>query len=159
VQINVARTVAAPPSVAFATLADIMHWPEMIGSVTSIELLTSGPIRVGTRLRGRRIIFGHDAAEEMEIVEIERPRRLRLAAQNDHLHYERDHIIDAIQSGSRLTLILRPKPGTDAGRALQSFIAPFMDINLRGELEQDLIDLATAIAARSSKKSSAVGRV
>ena len=34
-------------------------------------------------------------------------------------------------------------------RAAQDFITPFMQINLRDELERDLIDLATA-AARSS---------
>jgi len=52
----------------------------MIGSIKWLELLTPGPIRVGTRIRAQRAMFGRDTTEELEIVEIERPRRLRLLA-------------------------------------------------------------------------------
>jgi hypothetical protein len=107
------------------------------------------PIRVGTRIRAQRIMLGHETTEEMEIVEIERPRRLRLAGNSSGLHYERDHIIDAIQTGSRLTLICRPRPATQVGRAALPFVTPFMEIKLRDELEQDLADLAAAISAHA----------
>jgi hypothetical protein len=150
VQINLMKTVAVRPRTAFATLVDIARWPVMIRSVRSVELLAARPVRVGTRIRAQRIMFGRETTEEMEIVEIERPRRLRLAANTQDLHYERDHIVDAVQTGSRLTLIFRSRPDTEVGRALLPFITPFMEISLRDELEQDLTDLAAAILARSS---------
>jgi hypothetical protein len=156
-QISVTKAVAARPPAAFATLMDIVEWPTIIGSVKSVELLTSGPIRVGTRMHAQRIMFGRETVEEMEIVEIERPRRLRLAANSRDLHYERDHIIDAMQPGSRLTLIIRPKPDTQVGRAALPFLTPFMEISLRDELEQDLADLAAAISAASSRSSNVAG--
>ena len=156
-QISVTRTIAVRPPTAFATLADIAKWPAMIGSVKSLEMLSSGPIRVGTRIRAQRIMLGRETTEEMEIVEIERPRRLRLAGNSSDLHYERDHIIDAIQTGSRLTLICRPRPATQVGRAALPFITPLMEIKLRDELEQDLADLAAAILAHASRPRNVAG--
>jgi hypothetical protein len=152
VQIIASRNSAARAPDAFAVVTDIANWPEMISSINDVELLTASPLRAGTRLRIQRVMFGHETTEEMEIVEIERPRRLRLAGRSRDLHYERDHIIDATQSGSRLTLIFRPRPSNQVSRAALPFMTPFMEINLRNELEQDLVDLAAAIAAKPSGK-------
>jgi Polyketide cyclase / dehydrase and lipid transport len=158
VQISVSRNSAARSSDAFAVVTDIASWPGVISSIKDVEVLAPGPLRVGTRLRIRRIVLGHETTEEMEIAEIERPRRLRLAGQSRDLHYERDHIIDAMQTGSRLTLIFRPKPTDQASRAMLPFMTPFMDVSLRDELEQDLVDLAAAITAKSSEKFIKTGR-
>jgi hypothetical protein len=159
VQISVSRNSAARASDAFAVVTDIANWPEVISSINNVELLTPGSLRAGTRLRIQRVMFGHETTEEMEVVEIERPRRLRLAGQSRNHHYERDHIIDAMQGGSRLTLIFRPKPSDQAGRALLPFMTPLMEVNLRDELEQDLVDLAAAITAKSSEKFIKAGRI
>jgi hypothetical protein len=159
VQITVSRNSAARAPDAFAVVTDIANWPEVISSINDVELLTPGPLRAGTRLRIQRVMFGHETTEEMEVIEIERPRRLRLAGQSRNLHYERDHIIDAMQGGSRLTLIFRPKPSDQASRALVPFMTPFMEVNLRDELEQDLVDLAAAITAKSSEKFIKAGRI
>lgn len=85
-QIALARTVAARPLTAFRTVADIVEWPQIIRSIRSVELLTPGPVGAGTRLRQRRIIFGHETMQEMRIAEIERPRRLRLVAENREIN-------------------------------------------------------------------------
>ena len=91
-------------------------------------------------------MFGRDVTQELEIATIERPHRLRLLADHPDLHYELDHVIDAVYgSGCRVMLIFRSRPATPAGRALQFLMSPFMEITLRDELEQDLSDLATAI--------------
>jgi hypothetical protein len=150
-QISVTRNVAVRPPAVFSTVCNIAEWPTVIRSILSIELLTPGPLRVGTRASAQRVMFGRVTAEKLEVVEIERPRRLRLAATSRDLEYERDHIIDAIENGSRLTLIFRPKPSTEVGRAALPFITPFMEINLRDELEQDLADLVAAISAVPAK--------
>jgi hypothetical protein len=60
------------------------------------------------------------------------------------MHYARDHVIDALHVGSRLMLIFRNRPEGEPSRSAQDFISPFLQINLRDELERDLVDLATA---------------
>jgi ribosome-associated toxin RatA of RatAB toxin-antitoxin module len=90
-QIELVKTVAAQPAVAFATVANVTDWPRFIDSIKSIEVLTPGPIRAGTRMRENRIMFGRDITQETEVATIERPHRLRLFVEHPDLHYELDH--------------------------------------------------------------------
>jgi hypothetical protein len=143
-QIEVHKTVAASPPAVFKTVSDITDWPQIIGSVIAIELHSPGRIGVGTRLRLTRMMFGHETTEELEVEAFERPRRLCLIGQSRGMHYARDHVIDALHVGSRLMLIFRNRPEGEPSRAAQDFISPFLQINLRDELERDLVDLATA---------------
>jgi hypothetical protein len=93
-------------------------------------------------------MFGREVTQQLEIATIEHPHRLRLLADHADLHYELDHLIDAVYGGGcRMMLIFRSRPATPAGRALQPLMSPFMEITLRDELEQDLSDLATAVSA------------
>ena len=80
VQIDLAKTVAAQPADAFATVANVIDWPQIIESIKWIEVLTPGPIRAGTRLREDRIMFGRDSKQVMQVATIERPHRLRLSS-------------------------------------------------------------------------------
>ena len=153
-QIDLARTIAAPPPVAFATVADIANWPQIISSIERVELVTPGPIRDGTHLRLTRIRFGRQTTEALKVATIERPRRLRLVADDRGMRYELDHMIDAVFGlGSRLLLIFRSNPDTNTGRVLAEFMRTFMEIKLRDELEQDLTDFAAAIEAAQASDS------
>ena len=145
-QIDLAKTVAAQAATAFQTVADVMEWPTIIRSISSVEALTPGPIRVGSRLREARIWLGHRAILELEVATMERPHRFRLLAQHPDLHHELDYLIDAVYGGGcRLMLVFRSRPATAAGKTLQPLMSPFMAIALRDELENDLSDLAAAI--------------
>ena len=64
-QIEVAKTVAAQPIDAFMIVASVVDWPQIIGSIKSIEVLTPGPVRAGTRLREHRIMFGRNRPHEL----------------------------------------------------------------------------------------------
>jgi hypothetical protein len=55
-------------------------------SAQSVEVVTTGPIRTGARLREDRIMFGRDGTQELEIATIERPHRLRLLVDHPDLH-------------------------------------------------------------------------
>ena len=127
-QIELAKTVAAQPSAAFATVANVTDWPRIITSIRRVELLTPGPIRLGTRLREHRIMFGRDSVQVMEVATIERPHRFRLVVEHPDLHYELDHLIDAVHGGGcRVMVIFRSRPETPVGRALHPFMTPFME--------------------------------
>ena len=138
------------PADAFAIVANVVNWPDIIRSIRSVEVLTPGPIRAGTRLREDRIMFGAETTHELEIATIERPHRLRLLVDHPDLHYELDHLIDAVYGGScRMMLIFRSSPAAPTGRVLQPLMAPFMEVSLRDELEQDLSDLAAAVSRQA----------
>ena len=150
-QIELTKILAADPSAAFAVVADVGRWPQIVRSMRSVEVLTPGPLRAGSRLGVDRVLFGRDGAHDLEVATIEPPHRLCFLVSHPDLHYELDHLIDAVHGGgSRLALIFRTRPATAAGRAAQPMIAPLMGIKLRDELEQDLSDFAAAIARRPS---------
>jgi len=46
--------VSAPAQQVFDTYADVEHWPSWTSTVTSVELIDKGPLRVGTRARVRQ---------------------------------------------------------------------------------------------------------
>jgi hypothetical protein len=147
VQIRLSKTVAAQPAEAFAVVANVLDWPDIIQSVKRIELLTPGPLQEGARLREERIMFGRIEKHELEILTIDRPHRLRMLIEHPDLGYELDHLVDGVYGGGcRIMLIVRSRHATSVGHAAQPFIAPFMEITLRDELEQDLSDLAAAIS-------------
>jgi uncharacterized membrane protein len=47
-------TVSAPADTVFNTYADVEHWPSWTSSVTSVEKLDPGPLKVGLRARVRQ---------------------------------------------------------------------------------------------------------
>ena len=152
-QIELSRTVATHPAGAFQIIADVLAWPLKLSSVLSVELVDAGPLKVGTRLRLTRLLFGREATLNMEVATIERPHRLRFFVAHPEFKYELDHLIDAIYGGGcRMTLIYRSRPHSDVGQALQPFLTPSMQILLRDELENDLAELAADVAASEAEK-------
>lgn len=150
-QINLTRNVAASPSVAFATVADIVNWPLIIGSVRSVELLTSNTIREGAKLRVSRFLFGRETTQIFRVARFLPPRQLRLTVEDPDIHFDLDYVIESVFGGAcRIILIFRSRPETQVEKAALPFLSPLMRISLRDELEQDLLDLATAITVRSS---------
>ena len=134
-RIELAKTVAAPSAGSFAVVADVARWPQIIHSVRSLEVLTTGPLRAGSRIREERVLFHHSGTHEYEVPAIEPPHRLRLLAQHPDLPYELDHLIDDVYGGrSRLTLAFRSRPETTAERSLEPLISSLVWITLRDDV-------------------------
>jgi uncharacterized protein YndB with AHSA1/START domain len=71
-------TVARPPEVVFDYLTDPSKVAEWQTAKTSVELLTDGPPRLGSRIRERTKPPGGKEFEQIvEFTEFDRPRRFR----------------------------------------------------------------------------------
>ncbi|MGI9515677.1 MAG: SRPBCC family protein [Pirellulaceae bacterium] len=77
---NLSTTVAAPLSQVFEAFADFSKADQTVESIVRIEMLTDGPVDVGTRFRETRIMFGREATEEMEVTAFERDRLVTVSA-------------------------------------------------------------------------------
>jgi hypothetical protein len=118
VQVDLTKTSAARSDTAFAIIANVADWPRIVNLIKSVEVLTPGPIRSGTRLREERISFGHDSMQEMEVVTIDPPRRLCLFVEHPGFHFELDCLVDGIYGGGcRMSLIFRSRVSSEVQHA------------------------------------------
>ena len=145
-QIAVECLVEAPPEVVFAAAADISNWPRFISGVQSVELLTPGPVAVGTRFRETRIMFGRQATEEMTVAEIEPPHRLVLTAFNHGTAYRAEHLFAAEGAGTRIDARLRGPAGR---RSLARLLTP-LGLLFLGTLRRQLEPTSPISGARPS---------
>jgi hypothetical protein len=85
------RSVRAEPAVVFARATDFARASEVVSSIVACEVLTEGPIGVGTRIRETRRMFGREATEEMEITRFdEAARGYTLECRSNGCHYVSD---------------------------------------------------------------------
>lgn len=66
--------IAAPPQQVFDTVADSRLEPSFNPAMSEVELLTPGPIGIGTKFRAR--MANADTDMLIELTDFQRPRRL-----------------------------------------------------------------------------------
>ncbi|MEO1533955.1 MAG: SRPBCC family protein [Planctomycetota bacterium] len=71
--IHVTERVNASMEDVFAVASDIANAAERIGGIDSVEMLTDGPVGMGTKWRETRTMFGKQADETMWITAWEPP--------------------------------------------------------------------------------------
>src|SRR5580658_1727792 len=64
---TLSKSISAPPAAVFALFTDLSGAPGRIKDITKIEVVTDGPIGVGTRFKETRMMFGKECTEEMQI--------------------------------------------------------------------------------------------
>src|SRR4051812_25074752 len=74
------KTIAASVEQVFAAMADIPNAPSRVPAILKVEMLTPGPVGVGTKFKETRKMFGKEATETMEFTAFEPNRRYVLSA-------------------------------------------------------------------------------
>src|SRR5688500_7608152 len=95
--------IAAPPERVWAVLSDIEKWPEWTPSITGIERLDDGPLRVGARARIRQpklapALWTVTAVDKRSFTWVTRAPGITVTA---------SHVVEAVGTGSRVTLALK----------------------------------------------------
>ncbi len=88
----------------FATVTDVANWPSFARTIDTLEILTPGPVGIGTRFRETRTMFGRSATEEMTVVVHDPPHQFDLTAENHGTRYLARHEIVPTPAGARLRL-------------------------------------------------------
>ena len=148
VTLKLSTHVNAPPAVVFATAIDVARWPELIRGVKAVEILTPGPVGVGTRFRETRQLFGRDAVEEMTFAAFDPSRLFTLEAVSCGSRFTSEHRFTADIAGTLLELTLRTQPLTLAAR-LMAPLGRLMTPMMRRMIGADLDDLKRAAEQRA----------
>jgi hypothetical protein len=66
-RIALSKKIEASPGAVFAVFSDFANAAGRIKAITKLEVVTPGPVGVGTRFKETRLMFGKECTEEMEI--------------------------------------------------------------------------------------------
>lgn len=116
--ISVEKQINAAPERVFALASNFATMPERVPGIKRVEMLTEGPVRVGTRFKETRVMFGKEATETMEVTAFDPPRSYSLGANSCGCIY--DSRLDFIPhaGGTKLTMSMT--------MTAQSFFAKLM---------------------------------
>jgi carbon monoxide dehydrogenase subunit G len=141
---TVDRHIAAPPEVVFARTTDLRRAPEVITAIVKMEVLTSGPVGVGTRFRETRVMFGREATEEMTITAFEPPKGYTLSAESHGSRYHTELSFAPEGQGTRVTFTFQGTPVTLMARVMSVLMRPMINSAMKA-CAKDLDDIKAAI--------------
>lgn len=134
------RHVSAPIELVFEHAADLRSAPKRMRGITKLEVLTDGPIRVGTRFRETRIMFKREASEEMEITAFDPPHGYTVGCENHGCRYHTTFTFTPNGSGTNVAMRFEGEPLTFFTKVMAVLTRPLMKSCLKA-MEQDLDDL------------------
>jgi hypothetical protein len=137
-----------PVEAVFDTASDFPNSAEIVSAITKVEMLTDGPVAVGTRFKETRIMFKKEATETMEVAAFERPHRYDLAADSCGSKYLTELRFEPNESGTLITFTINVAPYTFMGKVMGFIFRPMMKSCLK-MVSKDLEDVSAAIAARA----------
>lgn len=148
--ISESRTINAPRERAFAIFSDIPNAPSRIPEITKVEMLTEGPVGVGTKWRETRVVFGKEHAETMEITEFRAPEFYAAGANSCGSVYRATFEFRSISPEStEVTFTFGAQPQTIMARIMSAVMGPMMKGMMRKCLAADLASLARASEAKA----------
>ncbi|UCF66468.1 MAG: SRPBCC family protein, partial [Acidobacteriota bacterium] len=122
--ISVSCDIAAPVEHVFARAVDFAHAAERIEAILAVEMLSEGPVGVGTRFRETRKMFGKEASETMEVSTFEPPRRYVLSAESHGARYRSTFTFEPTGHGTRVTRSFEAIPLTFFARLMSFLMNP-----------------------------------
>jgi len=142
-KISFARFIATPPRRVFEIASDFERAAGRITSIQSLEVLTGGLIRKGTRFRVTRIASGHEATVEMAVTAFDPPISFQVGGTCDGCWYEVCLRFEPDGTGTNFVMEFGWKPMTLSVRLM----SPLLDAKTRKCLKtcnQDLDELKYA---------------
>src|SRR5688572_2713687 len=140
---SVDRHIAAPPDVVFARATDFRRAPEFITAIAKMDILTNGPVGVGTRFRETRVMLGREATEEMTVTTFEPPRRYTLSAESHGSRYHTELTFVPDGQGTRITMTFQGTPISFMARVMSVLMRPMMKTVMKA-CAKDLDDIKAA---------------
>lgn len=114
----VSERVNASPDAVFAAASDFAAAPQRITGIKKLEMLTAGPVGVGTKFRETRVMCGKEATETMEVVDFQPGRSYTLQARSCGCEYRTTVSVLPVGSGSEITFDFTGTPQTFGAKVM-----------------------------------------
>lgn len=143
-QVLIETRFAAPVARTFDVLTDLRNAEARISGLESLEVLTDGPIGVGTRFTEVRILMGKRATETMEITKFEPGKGYTVEAESCGSHYTSTFVFAPDGDGSRVSMKFVAKPLTFMAKVMTPMMF-MMKGFMRKCMSKDMEDLRVVI--------------
>ncbi|MHC5114164.1 MAG: SRPBCC family protein [Planctomycetota bacterium] len=140
----------ASPDVVFDVFTDLENAAERIDGIKTLEVLTEGPVGVGTRFRETRIMFRKEATEEMEFTAFDAGRSYVVEAESCGSHYRSEYRFEPCDEGTDVHFSFDAKPLTFFAKALSPVGMLMMGGMMRKLFRADMIDLKAVAEQRAA---------
>jgi hypothetical protein len=148
-EINVKKQVEAAPDRVFAVATDLENAASRVKGIEKLEMLTDGPVGVGTKFRETRTMFGREATEDMEITAFDPPRSYEVHAESHGCRYHTVISFTPVGSGTEMAMNFQATPLTMTAKMMAVVFKPMMNSLLKC-LDADLEDLKAAAEGEAS---------
>lgn len=148
VEYVISRFIAAPTEACFDVAADFPNAAATVEDIKKIEMLTEGPVGVGTRFRETRVMFKREATEEMEVEAFERPQRYVLGADSCGSRFRSELRFESQGAGTNAIMTFQATPRTLGAKIMGFVMRPMMKKMMLKCIAKDLDDVAQAAESR-----------
>jgi len=142
--VAVSNEIAAPLEGVFRTFTDIEHGPDHVSGIKKLEMMTPGPVRVGTRWLETREVMGRLDTAEMEITAFERDRMYTITHHKAGLRIDTTFWFESSGDRTKVTVVFE----LDSAGFPPGFLAPLGWViagKVESVLNHDLADLERSI--------------
>lgn len=146
------RAIDAPLPLVFNLATDFAGSERTISAITRVEMLTEGPVRVGTRFRETRVMFDREHSEILEVAGLQANHSVTLRSDFGGVAFSSTFTFEPCEGGTLVTLEVVGKPLTLLAK-LTAPLAKLVTSRIAALLEQDLDDLRMAAEAWANRDS------
>lgn len=144
--ITLTREINAPVDDVFALASNFPNAAETIRGIDRVQMLTAGPVGVGTRFRETRKLYGKEATEEMEVTLYEPPKRYVIEAESHGAKYHTEFRFEERGMVTEVTMTFGATPLTFVAKVMAFLTKPLMKVMVE-TCGKDLDDIKAAAEA------------
>lgn len=136
-------TIQASMEDVFNAFSDLEHATERIEGIKKIEIIDPpAQMRLGTRWRETRVMFGKEATEVMWVTEFNSNRNYVVEAESHGTHYRSEYMFEEKGDGVLVKMTFEGTPLSLPAK-LMGLLFIFFAKSTKKLLEQDMQDLKT----------------
>ena len=130
-------TVARPPDEVFAWLIDPDKVPRWMSGLERYEPADPGPLQVGSRIHQRLSVSGYELGFELEVAELDPPRRAVLRFEGSGFRAANEYVVTAGDGGTHVRWVV----SGDTTSFKAKLVAPMVQGKLQEKHDGDLARL------------------
>lgn len=117
-RMNLGIDIDATPETVFKVVSDFENSPNRIDWFEKVEMLTEGPLAVGTKWRETRVMNKRQSIEEWELTAFDCPNSFSAYCDSQGYDVKYTMRVEPQRNGSRLTMEMTTQPRTLIGKLM-----------------------------------------